>query len=886
MSVFSQAVDAAKVAVAMASNAEAAGGRRSKPEKYEGYLLKKKKWPMKGWHRRYFFLDDGFLKYAKSPHGITKNKLHGMMDMGMSVMSTKKNALTIDLDTEDTIFHLKLKSSILFQHWVSKLRLHRDYRLYELKKDSTLTQSGGQGDSLHSPIIAVSDDDRIPSMKSNDQLQEACNHDLTQSQLDIAVLGNLVSDLQAVTTAMMMEMVAMPPPPSPSLSKKERKSKKVSKKKHSSSSVSVESGSQLSIEIPSLSIRDDVASTSYLLASNSIKPPASPLEQSQSLSRSNPDVSAVVAPIARPLNSEENWNNTSSVSVQSTPVRRNVTRHSTFSDTHSNRNSLHTRWSEMTEKQNKFLSTASRVHKTLSAIFESLKQFEEKQQKQPRINALKNSLYQLSSENQELRARLSRIHAESLLTELGGNAPGLKLKASSKPMLGQLSSESQLSITETASEMFYDAEEYMLSDEGSSSDEGSEMGEDEASSGLSDGTSSTSTQSLLYEAEDVTSVDSTSDRRRNLPCHKPDTDISLWNILKKNIGKDLSKVAMPVTLNEPLNALQLLCEEVEYCNLLEQASNCLDPHERMVYVAAFAITAYGSTQTRAGQKPFNPILGETYECIRDDKRFRFVAEQVSHHPPISACHCDGDTFEYWQDLRFKNKFWGKSLEVFPIGSVHVRLKKHESEYKWRKVTSCVHNIMSGTRWIEHYGDMSITCGDDTCKVSFSKSGYWSSKNGEINGAVIDGDGVVRHKLHGKWFEGIYADIGGKNQCIWRPHRMPADYEKQYGFSQFAIELNELDVGSSELLPRTDSRFRPDQRCLENGDIPGAEQEKARVEQLQRDQKKRREQLNVKYEPLFFKRISSDEDCWIFKGDYWRLRQDPGFKNLNRIPKIW
>lgn len=49
----------------------------------------------------------------------------------------------------------------------------------------------------------------------------------------------------------------------------------------------------------------------------------------------------------------------------------------------------------------------------------------------------------------------------------------------------------------------------------------------------------------------------------------------------------------------------------------------------MVYVAAFAVSSYGSSYFRAGSKPFNPLLGETYECIREDKGFRFIAEQVS-----------------------------------------------------------------------------------------------------------------------------------------------------------------------------------------------------------------------------------------------------------------
>lgn len=48
-----------------------------------------------------------------------------------------------------------------------------------------------------------------------------------------------------------------------------------------------------------------------------------------------------------------------------------------------------------------------------------------------------------------------------------------------------------------------------------------------------------------------------------------------------------------------------------------------------VLVAAFAVSGYSSTYYRAGSKPFNPLLGETYECIREDKGFCFFSEQVS-----------------------------------------------------------------------------------------------------------------------------------------------------------------------------------------------------------------------------------------------------------------
>ena len=72
-------------------------------------------------------------------------------------------------------------------------------------------------------------------------------------------------------------------------------------------------------------------------------------------------------------------------------------------------------------------------------------------------------------------------------------------------------------------------------------------------------------------------------RRSCLPSPSPNNStISLWNILRNNIGKDLSKVAMPVHLNEPLNTLQRLCEELEYSELLDRAANTQDPFERMV----------------------------------------------------------------------------------------------------------------------------------------------------------------------------------------------------------------------------------------------------------------------------------------------------------------
>jgi hypothetical protein len=58
----------------------------------------------------------------------------------------------------------------------------------------------------------------------------------------------------------------------------------------------------------------------------------------------------------------------------------------------------------------------------------------------------------------------------------------------------------------------------------------------------------------------------------------------------------------------------------------------------------FAISIL-STNINRHKKPFNPILGETYEL--QHPQFTFISEQVSHHPPISAGYTFGKDFEYW-----------------------------------------------------------------------------------------------------------------------------------------------------------------------------------------------------------------------------------------------
>lgn len=125
--------------------------------------------------------------------------------------------------------------------------------------------------------------------------------------------------------------------------------------------------------------------------------------------------------------------------------------------------------------------------------------------------------------------------------------------------------------------------------------------------------------------------------------------ISLWGILKSMIGKDMTKMTLPVSFNEPTSLLQRVAEDLEYTDLLDIAADRSDSMERLVYVASYAASEYASTIGRVA-KPFNPLLGETFEYVRPDKGYRFFVEQVSHHPPIGAAWAESPKWDYWVSL--------------------------------------------------------------------------------------------------------------------------------------------------------------------------------------------------------------------------------------------
>ncbi|KAG0171880.1 hypothetical protein DFQ28_006578 [Apophysomyces sp. BC1034] len=381
------------------------------------------------------------------------------------------------------------------------------------------------------------------------------------------------------------------------------------------------------------------------------------------------------------------------------------------------------------------------------------------------------------------------------------------------------------------SEQFFDAQEILLSGDedddedycGSVSAESEDEDEEEA-------------KFKIRESLDLTRLGECNQRRKSLPSPSS-ADPAYLSIFRKNVGKDLSQISMPINMNEPLNLLQKSCEELEYSELLDKASSSFDSMERLMYVAVFAISGYGSSQYRTGRK-------------------EFITE----------------------------------------GAYHITLSGHDDHYTYTKPSSWARNMIAGEKYLEHVGEMKVinhTTGEYGI-VTFKEGkggGLFSAptKRNEVVASFHDANGTRRKRVIGTWSEGMSEEVDLNSEqlsILWRSQAPGIeDYQRHYGFTRFCVEMNEITPIEKGKLPKTDTRLRPDQRLYENGQTDEAEELKQGIEQRQRDRRREMDETGIEWKPRWFAlkqddhaspSLNSEDEVagqtWQYSGHYWPTRE--------------
>lgn len=122
-----------------------------------------------------------------------------------------------------------------------------------------------------------------------------------------------------------------------------------------------------------------------------------------------------------------------------------------------------------------------------------------------------------------------------------------------------------------------------------------------------------------------------------------------------------------------------------------------------------------------------------------------------------------------------------------------------------------------------------------------------------------------------------------SRWVWVSHKTPPNRDVYFNFTYFAMTLNEMEpyMQIPGVLCPTDSRFRPDVRLYENGNVDGADTLKTKLENSQRARAK--EQTAPWTPRWFYSAISpyTGEESWIFRSEYWNrvYPYDPVLNNL-------
>lgn len=359
---------------------------------------------------------------------------------------------------------------------------------------------------------------------------------------------------------------------------------------------------------------------------------------------------------------------------------------------------------------------------------------------------------------------------------------------------------------------------------------------------------------------------------------------NLFKLVQSKIGMDVSQgITLPVWLFEPTSTLQRMTEMLHFAELLDHAALLESSVERAAYIGVFFATGFNGTERFF--KPFNPILGETFEFIDPKTGFKFISEQVSHHPPISATHAESDNFLVSQEAVPKTVFLGNSLDLNTGVRTHIVLKRTNDHFLiTRYPKTRLHNLLIGRTWIDHYGDVTIEnlTTRDSVTISFEKCGFLSRGRHELHGQAIDSTGKVSLEINGKWNKTISitwlvdgSETRGTQKVVWeRPSRNAIS---KFKLTEFVFKLNEMDDNYERLLPPTDTRLRPDRRYLDKGDGNLAGVWKNRMEEKQRtDRKQREKKLLEDWTPKWFQLApepgTADQMMWQYVGGYWEERE--------------
>lgn len=303
-------------------------------------------------------------------------------------------------------------------------------------------------------------------------------------------------------------------------------------------------------------------------------------------------------------------------------------------------------------------------------------------------------------------------------------------------------------------------------------------------------------------------------------------------------GKSAVSLSLPVRIFEPRTNLERVCDLMLYApTFLNVAYAQNDALERFKYVMAFAVA--GLHHSIGQLKPFNPILGETFQSTLNDGT-DVSCEHTSHHPPISNFQFTGDKYSIAGFVLWHASMSVKSNAMLNTNKGPVRVTFPDTEglagttIEYNLPYLQIGGLLWGDRTVDIMGNMMF---DDKknhlqCELRLNpdaKSGmggmFSSSKTptDSLRGVILDTSVSPPREIcdvSGSWLH----DLVFGSKTYWSINKHQSGYMVPY---------------PEDKILASDSRFREDLHYLAAGDLDESQEWKVKLEVLQRADRKAR-----------------------------------------------
>ncbi|KAM5323405.1 oxysterol-binding protein-related protein 9 isoform 4-T4 [Glossophaga mutica] len=340
------------------------------------------------------------------------------------------------------------------------------------------------------------------------------------------------------------------------------------------------------------------------------------------------------------------------------------------------------------------------------------------------------------------------------------------------------------------------------------------------------------------------------------------------------LGMDLTKVVLPTFILERRSLLEMYADFFAHPDLFVSISDQKDARDRMVQVVKWYLSAFhAGRRGSVAKKPYNPILGEIFQChwtLPNDTEesaelvsegpvpwvsknsVTFVAEQVSHHPPISAFYaeCYNKKIQFNAHIWTKSKFLGMSIGVHNIGQGCVSCLDHDEHYILTFPNGYGRSILT-VPWVELGGECSINCSKTgySANIVFHTKPFYGGKKHRITAEIFSpNDKKSFCSVEGEWNGVMYAKYAtGENSVFIDTKKLPIIKKK-------VRKLEDQNEYESRCLWK-DVTFN-----LKIRDIDAATEAKHRLEERQRAEARERKEKEIQWETRLF---HEDGECWVY-----------------------